>query len=150
MRSPPNRRHVQKATRRNLIKALFFSPLAAFFSPRNRAEADAAIDARFCGIESASLKPILVFFLALHDLGKFSESFQNVIPELLKKLQGIEKSLKQPYARNSFCHGSNGFLIWSKWLFEKFAELVGIGEAEDKEDWSDLLKWFMEASTGLF
>jgi len=39
-------------------------------------------------------------------------------------------------------------LIWSKWLFEKFAGLVGIGEAEDKDDWSDLLKWFMEASTG--
>jgi len=39
MRSPPNRRHVQKATRRNLIKA--------FFSPRNRAGADADIDDRF-------------------------------------------------------------------------------------------------------
>ncbi len=47
MRSPPNRRHVQKATRRNLIKVLIFGPLAAFFYPRNRARADAAIDARF-------------------------------------------------------------------------------------------------------
>ena len=47
MRSPPNRKYVQKDSRRKMIKALFFSPLAAFFSPRNRAKADAAIDTRF-------------------------------------------------------------------------------------------------------
>jgi len=47
MGSPPNRRHVQKASRRNLIKAVFFGPLTVFFSPRNRARADAAIDTRF-------------------------------------------------------------------------------------------------------
>jgi len=47
MRSPPNRKYVQKNSRKKMIKALFFSPLAAFFSPRNRARADAAIDDRF-------------------------------------------------------------------------------------------------------
>lgn len=52
---------------------------------------------RLSRIEKNTLKTILVFFLALHDLGKFSESFQYVMPDLFKKLQGKAESQKQPY-----------------------------------------------------
>ena len=39
------------------------------------------------GMDETSFSHWMVFFLALHDLGKFSDSFQNLCPELLEKLQ---------------------------------------------------------------
>ena len=103
---------------------------------------------RLCGINKKKLIPILIFILALHDLGKFSESFQYLIPELLQKLQRKKSSLKQPYSKKVFCHGSMGFLLWDKLIFNLFIEWMGVEKVDDKEDWRDLLKWFMEASNG--
>jgi len=100
-----------------------------------------------CGIETKILKPILIFFLALHDLGKFSESFQCVVPELFKKLHGKENSFKHPYSKR-FCHGSIGYLLWRDWLFSRFLDLMGLENDQDQEDWRDLLRWFLEASNG--
>ncbi|MCP4681000.1 MAG: CRISPR-associated endonuclease Cas3'', partial [Desulfobacterales bacterium] len=102
------------------------------------------------GVEETTLKTILVFFLALHDLGKFSESFQYVRPDLFQKLQGKSKSQKQPYLRKNFGHDSIGFLIWKECVFK---QVIGQmtqqhGQISDEEDWWDLLKWFMEASNG--
>ena len=39
------------------------------------------------GLDDALCHRWLILFLALHDLGKFSESFQNLRPDLLEKLQ---------------------------------------------------------------
>ena len=47
------------------------------------------------------------FFLALHDCGKFSEEFQNLIPELFTILRG--KTSNKGYTVN---HDSLGFLYW--------------------------------------
>lgn len=105
---------------------------------------------RLSGIEETTLKTILVFFLALHDLGKFSESFQYVMPDLFKKLQGKVKSQKQPYSRKIFGHDSIGFLLWKQCVFKQVIEQVvqKPGQDSNEDDWWDLLKWFMEASNG--
>ncbi|QWF70615.1 CRISPR-associated helicase Cas3' [Methylomonas paludis] len=101
--------------------------------------------ANLCGIEKQVLKPVLIFFLALHDLGKFSESFQNIIPELLEKLQGIKNSKKQAYSKKVFAHDSMGFLIWKESVFKQVIEHYHVDNAQD---WRDLLNWIMEASNG--
>ena len=103
---------------------------------------------RLSGIEETTLKPVLIFFLALHDLGKFSESFQYIIPDLLKKLQGKGESLKQPYSKKAFGHGSIGFLLWKEYIFEQFLEQIAKKQVGDADDCMDLFKWFMEASNG--
>jgi CRISPR-associated endonuclease/helicase Cas3 len=102
------------------------------------------------GVEKTTLKTILVFFLALHDLGKFSESFQYVRPDLFQKLQGKSKSQKQPYSRKNFGHDSIGFLVWKECVFKQVIGQIAQqhGEISDENDWWDLLKWFMEASNG--
>lgn len=101
-------------------------------------------------VENTTLKTILVFFLALHDLGKFSESFQYVRPDLYQKLQGKSKSQKQPYSRKNFGHDSIGFLVWKERIFKQVIGQIAQHHAEinDEDDWWDLLKWFMEASNG--
>jgi len=105
---------------------------------------------RLSGIEEPTLKTILVFFLALHDLGKFSESFQYVIPNLLNKLQGKTKSQKQPYSRKDFGHDSIGFLVWKEFVFKQIIGQMDQqhGQISIEDDWWDVLKWFMEASNG--
>ncbi|MBS3779242.1 MAG: CRISPR-associated endonuclease Cas3'' [Desulfovermiculus sp.] len=63
------------------------------------------------------LVPLVCFFLALHDLGKFSVRFQNLAPELLQLLQGRESSLT--YSRNLH-HTRLGFLLWNESLAPAF------------------------------
>lgn len=63
------------------------------------------------------LVPLICFFLALHDLGKFSVRFQNLAPELLQLLQGRKSSL--PYSRNLH-HTRLGFLLWDETLAPAF------------------------------
>ena len=103
---------------------------------------------RLSSIKETTLKPVLIFFIALHDLGKFSESFQYVIPDLFKKLQGKGKSIKQLYSKKSFGHGSIGLLLWKQYIFKQFLGQLTKQQVADEEDWWDLLKWFMEASNG--
>jgi CRISPR-associated endonuclease/helicase Cas3 len=59
----------------------------------------------------------LLFFLALHDLGKFSTSFQNLKPEILKALQ--QRSSKKVY---TIRHDCLGFICWSGFLREEIAQ----------------------------
>lgn len=101
--------------------------------------------ARLSGIEKQVLKPVLIFFLVLHDLGKFSESFQNIIPGLLESLQGITNSKKQPYSKKAFGHDSIGYLIWKSCVFRQVTEHY---QVQAVDDWREILNWFMEASNG--
>ena len=53
---------------------------------------DAALRRKFtdiAGLDESVICQWLVLLLALHDIGKFSENFQNLRPDLLKQLQGI-------------------------------------------------------------
>lgn len=43
---------------------------------------------RLTGVEPQNLKNWIVFLLALHDCGKFSDGFQRLCPELMQRLQG--------------------------------------------------------------
>lgn len=58
----------------------------------------------------------VVFFLAVHDLGKFSESFQNLRPDLFTLLQGRESDKNY-----TMRHDSLGYVLWRsavrEWLF---------------------------------
>ena len=51
------------------------------------------------------------FMLALHDVGKFAESFQNLCPEILKDLQNKDSSRKY---NSNYKHDSIGFHLWNK------------------------------------
>ena len=55
-------------------------------------------------------KSIVLFFIALHDLGKFDARFQNFIPELRIKLQGNDYEVED----ESYSHGSYGYFYFEK------------------------------------
>lgn len=63
--------------------------------------------ARLAGMEEPVFQTWMIFFLVLHDLGKFSESFQNLRPDLLQQLQ--QKVSKKTYALR---HDSLGYMLW--------------------------------------
>ena len=60
-------------------------------------------------LDEQTLHAWLVFFLAIHDLGKFSESFQNLRPDLLQLLQ--DKQSDTTYAMR---HDSLGWRLWQQ------------------------------------
>ncbi len=59
------------------------------------------------GVEQEQLRRVFVFFLALHDVGKFSCAFQGVVPGLSSDL--VPAVAGMPY---SIRHDSLGFLLW--------------------------------------
>lgn len=68
-------------------------------------------------LDEAVFSQIMVFLLALHDLGKFAESFQNLQPAVLKQLQ--DKSSKKTYSAR---HDTLGFLVWGREIKKSFLE----------------------------
>jgi CRISPR-associated endonuclease/helicase Cas3 len=82
----------------------------------------------------------LVLFLAFHDIGKFSEGFQNLRPDLLKKLQDVT-STKRYTAR----HDSLGNLFL-KSAFENENLTFPLNEPFD--DWQDVTMAIVRAYTG--
>ena len=69
------------------------------------------------GLNEPSISRWLVFFLALHDIGKFSDSFQNLVPDVLNILQGRSSTLN--YTER---HDTLGFHIWKQILRDIFIE----------------------------
>lgn len=94
-------------------------------------------------IPAEQLRRIFVFFLCLHDIGKFSRAFQGLVTglsdQLVTPIAGI------PYAER---HDSLGFWLWreSEEFQGVFAEAFGIAPADVKRLQS-LDIWF-EISTG--
>lgn len=56
------------------------------------------------------------FWLALHDLGKFSEAFQSQKPELFEQLQGREPNPEKPYSER---HDTLGQWYWNDRLADQ-------------------------------
>ncbi len=56
------------------------------------------------------------FWLAMHDLGKFSEAFQSQKPELFEQLQGREPNPEKPYSER---HDSLGQWYWNDRLADQ-------------------------------
>lgn len=65
---------------------------------------------RLAGMKPPEFHKYFSFMLALHDVGKFADSFQNLCPGILKNLQNRESS-RQYYS--DFKHDSLGFRIWN-------------------------------------
>lgn len=61
----------------------------------------------------SALQSWIAFWLALHDIGKFSESFQSQKPDLFKELRGREPDPSKPYRLR---HDSLGMLFWKEVL----------------------------------
>lgn len=57
--------------------------------------------ARLSSLDEEARLAWLSFLLAIHDLGKFSEGFQNLRPDLLRALQGRETRVNynEPHTR---------------------------------------------------
>lgn len=98
------------------------------------------------GINEDACCGCLSVFLVLHDLGKFSETFQNLRPDLMERLRGIQGT-----KRYSVRHDSLGNLLWRDHLLA----LLNTGEIpvfstseRNVEDWQELIEIIVNASTG--
>jgi CRISPR-associated endonuclease/helicase Cas3 len=65
------------------------------------------------GVDKQIISNWVVFFLGIHDVGKFSDGFQNLRSDLLLKLQ--ERASTKGY---SVRHDSLGFALWEQCLWE--------------------------------
>ncbi|MEW8508848.1 MAG: CRISPR-associated helicase Cas3' [Candidatus Thiodiazotropha sp.] len=72
--------------------------------------------AEILAIDEKQLLTLSVFFLGLHDIGKFSRHFQALQPKLLRALQGDDVELN--YVR----HDILGALLWKSYLHPYCAE----------------------------
>jgi CRISPR-associated endonuclease/helicase Cas3 len=68
-----------------------------------------------------------VFFLSLHDLGKFSYRFQGLKPNLCKILEN-----EQPEARYTHRHDTLGYLLWQEQIRPLAIEQAWFGAGSDR------------------
>jgi len=85
-------------------------------------------------VEPAWLRDFFVFCLALHDLGKFSRSFQGLRQGLSPDL--VKENLRM--RNNSERHDSLGFCLWQEELTKPLNEQLGCSGLNEKE----ITKWF--------
>jgi CRISPR-associated endonuclease/helicase Cas3 len=88
---------------------------------------------------------IITFLLALHDIGKFSDRFQNLIPELLKELKGY--SYYPPYTVH---HTDMGRLLFEKEIWQKIweSDWFHLDPNDDRSDWKYVWNPWFFAVTG--
>jgi len=72
------------------------------------------------GVEENLLLQFLLFLIAIHDLGKFSITFQNIVPELLKILQ--DRSSSKQYQYDKARHDQLGMYFFDAELSRKLTE----------------------------
>ena len=84
----------------------------------------------------------LIFLSVLHDSGKFSETFQNLRPDILLKLQG-----KSSARRYDVRHDTLGFLALKIILDNDIVSLFFRG-ANELDGWQDALLTALRACTG--
>jgi CRISPR-associated endonuclease/helicase Cas3 len=82
------------------------------------------------------------FFLALHDLGKFSEAFQSQRPDLILLLQSRTPNLGKQYSER---HDSLGFWLWDDELIADVLLKIGV---DDSRKTHRGLKCWLQAVTG--
>jgi len=66
------------------------------------------------GLSKEQSKAVVLFFIALHDLGKFDARFQNFVPDLRIKLQGDDFEVDD----EAYQHGAYGYYYFA----EEFCE----------------------------
>ncbi len=101
--------------------------------------------AALTGMEEKLLIRWMVFFLALHDLGKFSVSFQNLRTDILFELQQREN--KQAYIKR---HDTLGYFFWQTILKQYMAEhgVLKIASGRRLSDNEVAFDYWMLAVTG--
>lgn len=85
----------------------------------------------------------IAFWLALHDLGKFSEAFQSQKPDLFEALRGRAPNAGKSYRLR---HDSLGMLFWRDVLSQRAVDEKWFGA--DTESALDGLNCWMRAVTG--
>ena len=85
--------------------------------------------------EKSVVMPVITFLCAVHDIGKFSNGFQNQIPELVSLLRGA--SLNMAYREK---HWSLGYHFWREYAGKVFDK--------DKDVILDSLGTWFSASSG--
>lgn len=112
--------------------------------------------AALSSFQAESLRRTVPYHLALHDLGKFSEPFQDQKPGLVERLQGA-----RPPRLAALRHDSIGYLLWRQWaqaerrldpreaglLAELFPLRLG-SEPAGHRDIGDVLRPWMAAVLG--
>jgi len=98
------------------------------------------------GMDEKSFIRWMTFFLALHDLGKFADAFQNLRPDILSKLQRRESK-----CRYSERHDSLGYFFWQESLRAEFKAagiLKTISTGRHRSNEEEAIKFWMRAVTG--
>ena len=85
--------------------------------------------------------------LLLHDIGKFSRIFQNLNPELLKKLQGNLPEIKVGY---SVRHDTLGYWAWEEWGMEMLENNILLSPPSGISNvvWENTWQAWMRSVTG--
>lgn len=101
---------------------------------------------RLTGMDEKSFIRWMIFFLALHDLGKFADGFQNLRPDILLELQ--QRKSKRGYSER---HDALGYFFWQEALRIEFREIgilktVSTGRRRSSEE--EAIKFWMQAVTG--
>ncbi len=110
--------------------------------------------ASLSGFSGECLRGVLPFLLALHDLGKFSEPFQDAKPEIVAKLQGA-----RPPRASDLLHDTAGYLLWRKWAAPRpdpreallLPQLHALRHADgeaDRRDLDEVMQSWMAAVLG--
>lgn len=83
------------------------------------------------GLADTTVRSVLPFLAALHDLGKFAESFQDLRADLVATLKSSRSTA--PYAVR---HDRMGYMFWSDLLSRtSWDEEWPLASAEDDSDW---------------
>lgn len=99
---------------------------------------------RLTGLESLQLIRWFTFLLALHDIGKFADSFQNLNPEILNRLQARKSDRKY-----GLRHDSLGWIFWKKHFRQQFQAKGIMPKASSKyEDLPQTLDFWLAAMVG--
>lgn len=102
--------------------------------------------ATISGLDETICCQWIALFLGLHDIGKFSESFQNLRPDLLEKLQGKKSGKTYPVR-----HDSLGNLLWIESLWHSFEAATSASVPDFRnvaEYWQELFQYIANAFTG--
>ncbi|MBE0448540.1 MAG: CRISPR-associated helicase Cas3' [Actinobacteria bacterium] len=97
------------------------------------------------GFDESTCVRFLVLFLGLHDIGKFSESFQNLRQDLFQQLQG--RASDRSYLVR---HDSLGNLLWTDGIWDSCA--IAFSELPDFKAssgyWQEIFSYTAKAHTG--
>lgn len=116
---------------------------AAGIAYLRQSPATAAKMAQCCGLVSPQFEQWLAFWFALHDLGKFAESFQSQSSEAFFMLRQRSPDPAKPYCVR---HDSLGMLFWTSVVRQRVVAEHWFGPASF--DLADGLDYWARACTG--